>query len=58
MKIGKLAEMHSSSDSQRTIAGTLSYVAPEMVLGQPYGRAIDIWASLTSLERHSAVDVS
>ncbi|KAK1926705.1 kinase-like domain-containing protein [Papiliotrema laurentii] len=31
-------------DSQRTIAGTLSYVAPEMILGQPYGRAVDIWA--------------
>jgi serine/threonine protein kinase len=34
----------SSAFSQRTIAGTLSYVAPEMILGQPYGKAIDIWA--------------
>ncbi|EIW72503.1 hypothetical protein TREMEDRAFT_26413, partial [Tremella mesenterica DSM 1558] len=33
-----------SEDSQRTIAGTLSYVAPEMILGQAYGRAVDIWA--------------
>ncbi|WVR06013.1 hypothetical protein IAU60_003041 [Kwoniella sp. DSM 27419] len=31
-------------NSQRTLAGTLSYVAPEMILGQPYGKAIDIWA--------------
>ncbi|ORY33754.1 kinase-like domain-containing protein [Naematelia encephala] len=31
-------------DGQRTLAGTLSYVSPEMVLGQPYGRAVDIWA--------------
>ncbi|WWC86399.1 uncharacterized protein L201_001275 [Kwoniella dendrophila CBS 6074] len=31
-------------NSQRTLAGTLSYVSPEMVLGQPYGKAIDIWA--------------
>ena len=29
--------------SQRTLAGTLSYVAPEMILGQAYGRAVDIW---------------
>jgi serine/threonine protein kinase len=32
--------------SQRTLAGTLSYVAPEMILGQPYGRAVDAWVSL------------
>nr|XP_031860924.1 uncharacterized protein CI109_003651 [Kwoniella shandongensis]KAA5527996.1 hypothetical protein CI109_003651 [Kwoniella shandongensis] len=31
-------------NSQRTLAGTLSYVAPEMILGQPYGKSIDIWA--------------
>ncbi|OCF54218.1 AUR protein kinase [Kwoniella mangroviensis CBS 10435] len=31
-------------NSQRTLAGTLSYVSPEMVLGQPYGKAVDIWA--------------
>ncbi|WVO17273.1 hypothetical protein L204_104965 [Cryptococcus depauperatus] len=29
---------------QRTLAGTLSYVAPEMILGQPYGKSVDIWA--------------
>ncbi|KAI9635176.1 kinase-like domain-containing protein [Dioszegia hungarica] len=32
------------ADSQRTLAGTLSYVAPEMIMGQPYGKGIDIWA--------------
>lgn len=26
------------------MCGTLSYVSPEMVLGQPHGKAIDIWA--------------
>ncbi|KAK8866047.1 hypothetical protein IAR55_001198 [Kwoniella newhampshirensis] len=31
-------------NSQRTLAGTLSYVAPEMILGQPYGKGVDIWA--------------
>ena len=31
--------------SQRTLAGTMSYVSPEMILGQPYGRAVDIWVS-------------
>ncbi|WWC66399.1 uncharacterized protein I206_100301 [Kwoniella pini CBS 10737] len=31
-------------NSQRTLAGTLSYVSPEMILGQSYGKAIDIWA--------------
>ncbi|WVF70313.1 hypothetical protein IAT40_005102 [Kwoniella sp. CBS 6097] len=37
--------VHSPKEnSQRTLAGTLSYVAPEMILGQPYGKAIDIWA--------------
>lgn len=31
--------------SQQTLAGTLSYVSPEMILGQPHGKAVDIWAS-------------
>jgi serine/threonine protein kinase len=33
---------------QRTIAGTLSYVSPEMIQGQPYGRAVDAWVSVSS----------
>jgi serine/threonine protein kinase len=42
-------------NSQRTIAGTLSYVAPEMILGQPYGRAVDIWVCL-HVSQHAMVD--
>ncbi|WRT64293.1 uncharacterized protein IL334_001224 [Kwoniella shivajii] len=46
IKIGDFGwSVHSPTEnSQRTLAGTLSYVAPEMILGQPYGNAIDIWA--------------
>ncbi|RSH90483.1 spindle assembly checkpoint kinase [Saitozyma podzolica] len=46
IKIGDFGwSVHApDEDSQRTLAGTLSYVAPEMILGQPYGRAVDIWA--------------
>lgn len=46
IKIGDFGwSVHSQADdSQRTIAGTLSYVAPEMILGQAYGRAVDVWA--------------
>lgn len=29
---------------QQTLAGTLSYVPPEMIMGQAYGKAVDIWA--------------
>ncbi|RSH79176.1 spindle assembly checkpoint kinase [Apiotrichum porosum] len=36
--------VYSPEESQRTMCGTLSYVSPEMVLGQPHGKAIDIWA--------------
>ena len=38
-----------ADDRQRTIAGTLSYVSPEMILGQPYGRAVDAWVSVLGL---------
>lgn len=30
--------VHSPEGSQRTLCGTLSYVSPEMILGQPHGR--------------------
>lgn len=38
-----------ADDRQRTIAGTLSYVSPEMILGQPYGRAVDAWVGFLRL---------
>lgn len=41
--------------SQRTLCGTLSYVSPEMILGQPHGRGVDVWVgrgrNLTDLRR-------
>ncbi len=40
--------MRSPLYSQRTLAGTLAYVSPEIILGQPYGRAVDIWVSIES----------
>ncbi|KAL7424813.1 spindle assembly checkpoint kinase [Cryptotrichosporon argae] len=45
IKIGDFGwSVYSPEESQRTLCGTLSYVSPEMVLGQPHGHAIDIWA--------------
>ena len=35
-----------ADNRQRTIAGTMSYVSPEMIQGQPYGRAVDAWVSI------------
>lgn len=32
------------ADRQQTLAGTLSYVAPEMIMGLAYGKEVDIWA--------------
>ena len=44
-KTGKsICTLSADVCSQRTLAGTLSYVSPEMILGQPYGRSVDIWA--------------
>ena len=46
IKIGDFGwSVHSPEERQRTIAGTLSYVSPEMIQGQPYGRAVDAWVS-------------
>jgi serine/threonine protein kinase len=39
--------LDGADNRQRTIAGTLSYVSPEMIQGQPYGRAVDAWVSTT-----------
>lgn len=47
IKIGDFGwSVHSPEERQRTIAGTLSYVSPEMIQGQPYGRAVDAWVSV------------
>jgi aurora kinase len=39
--------LDGADNRQRTIAGTLSYVSPEMIQGQPYGRAVDAWVSVS-----------
>ncbi|BEJ17078.1 hypothetical protein CspHIS471_0604790 [Cutaneotrichosporon sp. HIS471] len=45
VKIGDFGwSVHSPTEGQRTLCGTLSYLSPEMVLGLPHGKAIDIWA--------------
>lgn len=41
--------MYSPHGAQRTLCGTLSYVSPEMVLGQPHGRGVDVWVSVGGL---------
>jgi serine/threonine protein kinase len=47
IKIGDFGwSVHSPEERQRTIAGTLSYVSPEMIQGQPYGRAVDAWVGV------------
>jgi serine/threonine protein kinase len=40
--------VYTHGHSQRTLAGTASYTAPEMILGMAYGRSIDIWVSFGS----------
>jgi serine/threonine protein kinase len=47
IKIGDFGwSVLSPEERQRTIAGTLSYVSPEMIQGQPYGRAVDAWVGV------------
>jgi len=48
IKIGDFGwSVHSPEERQRTIAGTLSYVSPEMIQAQPHGRAVDAWVSVS-----------
>ncbi|GMK57162.1 hypothetical protein CspeluHIS016_0310020 [Cutaneotrichosporon spelunceum] len=45
VKIGDFGwSVHSPTGSQRTLCGTPSYLSPEMVLGMPHGKSVDIWA--------------
>jgi serine/threonine protein kinase len=44
IKIGDFGwSVHSPSERQNTMCGTLSYVSPEQILDQPHGKAVDIW---------------
>lgn len=35
---------HCSEDSLTEVLGTVNYMAPEALMGGPYGRAVDVWA--------------
>lgn len=36
--------VHTTKARRRTVCGTLDYLSPEMVKGQPYDGAIDVWS--------------
>lgn len=45
IKIGDFGwSVYSPEERQSTLCGTPSYISPEMILGRPHGKAIDIWA--------------
>ncbi len=41
---GLSKELESISATTKTVCGTPTYLAPEVLLGQPYGGAIDWWS--------------
>jgi len=41
---GLSKELESISSTTKTVCGTPTYLAPEVLLGQPYGNAIDWWS--------------
>ncbi|WOO78177.1 Aurora kinase B [Vanrija pseudolonga] len=55
VKVGDFGwSVYSPHGAQRTLCGTLSYVSPEMVLGQPHGRGVDVWVRGRRLTRAHA----
>ncbi|CAL2041000.1 unnamed protein product [Caenorhabditis brenneri] len=45
LKIGDFGwSVHAPSNKRRTFCGTIDYLAPEMVTGQPHSNTVDIWA--------------
>ena len=45
IKICDLGTSHYTSDKSNFGVGTIDYSAPECILGYPYGKGIDIWAT-------------
>ncbi|EJT49577.1 hypothetical protein A1Q2_07472 [Trichosporon asahii var. asahii CBS 8904] len=45
IKIGDFGwSVYSPEERQSTLCGTPSYISPEMLLGKPHGKAVDVWA--------------
>lgn len=45
IKIGDFGwSVYSPEERQSTLCGTPSYISPEMILGKPHGKAVDVWA--------------
>ena len=42
--LGSAVKLRSQTDTVTFKIGTPGYIAPEIILGKPYGLAVDVWS--------------